>query len=159
MISSCLLANCIILWIRPCIWEFKCCKARERNPETFFEWLRGILMVRDAGALPNVRDSRALDSIAWLLSTQKILQGAWLMLQDEFVRRAGHIVATDLMIWCANNEPPTPAPGKDDFHMETVCTLVNIIGNAARSSVKVRLFTTPIYDRSNILVHIFPENC
>lgn len=46
-------------------------------------------------------------------------------------------MATDLMIWCANNEPPAPAPGKDDFHMETVCTLVNIIGNAARSSVKV----------------------
>ena len=47
-------------------------------------------------------------------------------------------MATDLMIWCANNEPPAPAPGKDDFHMETVCTLVNIIGNAARSSVNVR---------------------
>ncbi len=54
------------------------------------------------------------------------------------MRRGGHIVATDLMIWCANNEPPAPAPGKDDFHMETVCTLVNIIGNAARSSVKAR---------------------
>ncbi|BDA48480.1 hypothetical protein COCOBI_12-1590 [Coccomyxa sp. Obi] len=60
----------------------------------------------------------------------------WPEFRDEFVRRGGHIVATDLMIWCANNEPPAPAPGKDDFHMETVCTLVNIIGNAARSSVK-----------------------
>ena len=141
-----------------------CCKATERSPQTSVEWLLSyfdgrILMVRDAGALPNVCDFRGLESIAWLLSIQKILQGAWLLLQDEFVRRAGHIVATDLMIWCANNEPPTPAPGKDDFHMETVCTLVNIIGNAARSSVKVRLFTTPIYDRSNILVHIFQENC
>ncbi len=58
--------------------------------------------------------------------------------QEEFVKRDGHIMATDLMLWCANNEPAAPAPGKDDFHMETVCTLVNIIGNAARSSVKVR---------------------
>ena len=54
------------------------------------------------------------------------------------MRRDGHIMAVDLMLWCANNEPAAPAPGKDDFHMETVCTLVNIIGNAARSSVKVR---------------------
>ena len=53
------------------------------------------------------------------------------------MKRDGHIMATDLMLWCANNEPAAPAPGKDDFHMETVCTLVNIIGNAARSSVKV----------------------
>lgn len=53
------------------------------------------------------------------------------------MQRSGHICATDLMLWCANNEPPPPAPGKDDFHMETVCTLVNITGNAARSSVKV----------------------
>ena len=58
--------------------------------------------------------------------------------QEEFVKRDGHIMATDLMLWCANNEPAAPAPGKDDFHMETVCTLVNIIGNAARSSVKVK---------------------
>lgn len=58
------------------------------------------------------------------------------------MRRGGHICATDLMLWCANNEPPAPAPGKDDFHMETVCTLVNIIGNAARSSVKVRACQT-----------------
>ena len=54
------------------------------------------------------------------------------------MRRDGHIMAVDLMLWCANNEPAAPSPGKDDFHMETVCTLVNIIGNAARSSVKVR---------------------
>ena len=53
------------------------------------------------------------------------------------MKRDGHIMATDLMLWCASNEPAAPAPGKDDFHMETVCTLVNIIGNAARSSVKV----------------------
>jgi len=58
------------------------------------------------------------------------------------VKRDGHIMATDLMLWCANNEPSAPAPGKDDFHMETVCTLVNIIGNAARSSVKVRAMNT-----------------
>ena len=55
------------------------------------------------------------------------------------MRRDGHNMAVDLMLWCANNEPAAPAPGKDDFHMETVCTLVNIIGNAARSSVKVCL--------------------
>ena len=53
------------------------------------------------------------------------------------MKRDGHIMATDLMLWCSNNEPAAPAPGKDDFHMETVCTLLNIIGNAARSSVKV----------------------
>ncbi len=52
--------------------------------------------------------------------------------------REGHIMAVDLMQWCADNEPAAPAPSKDDFHMETVCTLVNIIGNAARSSAKVR---------------------
>ena len=60
-------------------------------------------------------------------------------IQEDFVRRDGHVTATDLMVWCAGNEPMAPAPGKDDFHMETVCTLVNIIGNAARSSVKVLL--------------------
>lgn len=58
-------------------------------------------------------------------------------LQEDFVRRGGHVCAVDLLVWCDAHEPPPPAPGKDDFHMETVCTLVNIIGNAARSSVKV----------------------
>ena len=58
-------------------------------------------------------------------------------LQEDFVRRGGHVCAVDLLVWCDGHEPPPPAPGKDDFHMETVCTLVNIIGNAARSSVKV----------------------
>ena len=54
------------------------------------------------------------------------------------MRRGGHVCAVDLLVWCDAHEPPAPAAGKDDFHMETVCTLVNIIGNAARSSVKVR---------------------
>ncbi len=54
------------------------------------------------------------------------------------MRRGGHVCAVDLLVWCDAHEPPAPAAGKDDFHMETVCTLVNIIGNAARSSVKAR---------------------
>ena len=63
------------------------------------------------------------------------------------MKRDGHVMATDLMLWCSNNEPVAPAPGKDDFHMETVCTLVNIIGNAARSSVKVlTLCAFPVAD-------------
>ena len=62
------------------------------------------------------------------------------------MKQDGHIMATDLMLWCSNNEPVAPAPGKDDFHMETVCTLVNIIGNAARSSVKVLTLCPPVAD-------------
>lgn len=62
------------------------------------------------------------------------------------MKRDGHVMATDLMLWCSNNEPVAPAPGKDDFHMETVCTLVNIIGNAARSSVKVLTLCPPVAD-------------
>ena len=59
------------------------------------------------------------------------------------MRRGGHVCAVDLLVWCDAHEPPAPAAGKDDFHMETVCTLVNIIGNAARSSVKVRACMAP----------------
>ena len=66
------------------------------------------------------------------------------------MKRDGHIMATDLMLWCSNNEPVAPAPGKDDFHMETVCTLVNIIGNTARSSVKVLNQCSPVADSAHI---------
>ena len=61
-------------------------------------------------------------------------------------------MATDLMLWCSGHEPVAPAPGKDDFHMETVCTLVNIIGNAARSSVKVLSQCSPPFLRVSLII-------
>lgn len=79
-----------------------------------------VALARFMRAVPNIREGKLLHP------------------QEEFVRRGGHVCAVDLLVWCEGHEPPPPAAGKDDFHMETVCTLVNIIGNAARSSVKVR---------------------
>lgn len=38
--------------------------------------------------------------------------------QEEFYRLGGHVTATALLLWCGANEPPAPAPGKDDFHLE-----------------------------------------
>ena len=40
------------------------------------------------------------------------------MVQEEFYRLGGHVAATALLLWCGANEPPAPAPGKDDFHLE-----------------------------------------
>jgi len=34
------------------------------------------------------------------------------------VRLGGHELATALLLWCGAHEPPPPAPGKDDLHLE-----------------------------------------
>jgi len=34
------------------------------------------------------------------------------------VRLGGHELATALLLWCGAHEPPPPASGKDDLHLE-----------------------------------------
>lgn len=45
--------------------------------------------------------------------------------QEEFCRLGGPASATALLLWCGANEPPAPAAGKDDFHLEARATFVS----------------------------------